>query len=145
MSPTPVRGVVWGLTLTLLVVPGGCGGEPGSGGASSSNAPPGKLDVTDSEVSEEQLASLDEKSPIVERRTVRRFGFLLDRLQRQCKGRRAQLADFTVTTQQRLDETKGVKQSLREILEAVTRAAPAAPGQRCRDLFVLYFATAGEP
>lgn len=55
------------------------------------------------------------------------------------------LADYTVKAQEILDKQKGVKQSLREILEGVTRASSAGATKKCAELFALYISTAGEP
>jgi len=139
---------LWPLLLvsaTLTLLPG-CG-ESSDGGrdAQPGSAPPGQVDVEGSDVPEEQLASIDEEGPVVEKRTVRRLAFLLDRLEQRCEGRRSRLADFTVNTQQQLDKQKGVERSNREILEDVVEASTAEATGRCIDLFTLYLATTGEP
>lgn len=123
----------------------GCG-DAASGGSGGSLTPPGQIDVEGTSVPEKMLASIDEESPFVERRLVRRFRFLLDRIEESCRDGRMRLADYATNAMTILDEEKGVSVSTQDVLEAVADVAATTEdgSTTCRDTFAAYIAVTGE-
>jgi hypothetical protein len=125
------------LAAVMVALSTGCGGDSGGSAADGgeSAAPPGKTEVDDDSPIEAKLVSIDEDSPIVETRKVRRYGRELDRLEEKCRNPRERLADFATNSKQLLDK-EGIEVSTFEMLKAAHGAVPlAAAPTDCTDIF----------
>lgn len=113
-------------------------GAPALGGcADSGGGTDEQVDVEGTSKPAEMLASLEERSPVVDRTVLARFRFLLDELQRRCSDSRTELADMAAFVLEQLDERKGVERSLRQIMEAVIRSVdPGPPKIPCEVIFL---------
>lgn len=111
------------------------GDDPSDGGAASDErrAPASEQTI------EHKLAIVDSGDPVnAGDPVVSDYGRVLDDLQTKCSDSRERLADYALTTEERLLD-RGIEESALVILRSVNRSLPdGSVGQPCAEVFATY-------
>lgn len=129
------------LALLLAASVGACGSEStpraSDERATTDARDDAEKDVNGSRAAAERLASIHERSPVVQKALIRRYADALDRLEPYCREPRRRLADFAVYSAWQRERQRDIATKPLEMLDGVYEfVRKAVTPTRCRTAFV---------